>query len=74
MAADMEVDTMSIPLSVLNDDREHTMYYSQSLPYADRLEAEPENWLAQVCENIAIHVKAGDLAPGTFAWVKRLER
>lgn len=61
-----------VPLSVLEDDSHHTMHYSQSLPYADLLDHEAEQWLNDICVNLALSVKAKDFTRGALAWVKRL--
>lgn len=63
-----------IPLSVINDDSQHTMYFSQSLPYANLLEHEAEQWLNDICVNLSLSVKAKDFTRGALAWVKRLSR
>jgi hypothetical protein len=63
-----------IPSSVIEDDQHHTMHYSQSLPYANLLGGEAEEWLKEICENLVICVKAKDFAPGAVAWVRRLTR
>lgn len=63
-----------IPLSIINDDNEHTMHFSQSLPYCNLLEHEAEQWLKDICFNLALSVKAKDFTRGALAWVKRLSR
>jgi proteasome activator subunit 4 len=63
-----------IPSSVIEDDLQHTMHYSQSLPYAHLLEGEAEEWLKDIRNNLVICVKAKDFAPGAVAWVRRLTR
>ncbi|KAG0174459.1 hypothetical protein DFQ30_004302 [Apophysomyces sp. BC1015] len=61
-----------IPQSVLDDDKQRTMYYNQSLPYAHLLDGEAQHWLQDICTNLVICVKAQDFAPGASSWVKRL--
>lgn len=63
-----------IPLSVINDDSQHAMHFSQSLPYANLLEHEAEQWLDDICVNLALSVKAKDFTRGALSWVKRLSR
>lgn len=63
-----------IPDSVIEDDNDHTMHYSQSLPYANLLDNEAKLWLNDICTNIVISVQAKDYTCGTLAWVKRLSR
>jgi proteasome activator subunit 4 len=63
-----------IPLSVIQDDEEHTMHYAQSLPYADKLEHEAQNWLDDIRSNLVISIKAKDFTGGVLAWTKRLSR
>ncbi|KAG2196811.1 hypothetical protein INT47_002738 [Mucor saturninus] len=61
-----------IPLSVIDDDSQHTMHFSQCLPYANLLEHEAEQWLDDICVNLALSVKAKDFTRGALSWVKRL--
>ncbi|RUS15521.1 hypothetical protein BC937DRAFT_92354 [Endogone sp. FLAS-F59071] len=68
----MTTNVPSIPESVKRDDADHAMYYSQSLPYAFALGQEANEWLDELCVNIAICVKARDWSPGCLFWVKRL--
>jgi proteasome activator subunit 4 len=65
---------MVVPLSVIEDDSQHTMHYSQSLPYAHLLDHEAEDWLNSICENLAYHVKAKDFGRGCVNWGRRLSR
>lgn len=63
-----------IPDSVIQDDAQHTMHYSQSLPYANLLDNEAKQWLHDICTNLALSVKAKDYTGTVLAWVKRLSR
>jgi proteasome activator subunit 4 len=63
-----------IPQSVIDDDNEHTMHYSQSLPYANLLDKEAEIWLSDICTHLVISVRAKDFTGGALAWVRRLSR
>ncbi|KAI8373532.1 hypothetical protein EDC96DRAFT_498664 [Choanephora cucurbitarum] len=62
----------AIPLSVINDDNEHTMHYSQHLPYAHLLGGEAETWLDDICTSLTISVKAKDFHHNALISVKRL--
>ena len=62
----------AIPLSVINDDNEHTMHYSQHLPYAHLLGGEAETWLDDICTSLTISVKAKDFHHSALISVKRL--
>ncbi|RUP16865.1 hypothetical protein BC936DRAFT_139497 [Jimgerdemannia flammicorona] len=57
-----------IPESVVKDDADHAMNYSQNLPYPAALDGEAEEWLNELCVNIAICVKARDWSPGCLFW------
>ncbi|KAL9538165.1 hypothetical protein MBANPS3_011145 [Mucor bainieri] len=61
-----------IPLSVIQDDEEHAMHYAQSLPYADKLEHEAQDWLDDIRSNLVISIQAKDYTGGAVAWTKRL--
>jgi proteasome activator subunit 4 len=63
-----------IPISVIEDDEQHAMHYSQSLPYAELLDGEAEQWLNSICTHLVICVKAKDYAPGASTWVRRLSK
>lgn len=65
---------MIVPLSVIEDDSQHTMHYSQALPYAELLDHEAENWLNDICINLTYHVKAQDFGRGCVDWARRLSR
>ncbi|KAI8379086.1 uncharacterized protein BYT42DRAFT_312627 [Radiomyces spectabilis] len=66
------MDHDAIPTSVIQDDEQHTMHYAQSLPYVRLLDGEADQWLGDICNNLALCVKAQDYSVGTLAWVKRL--
>ncbi|KAI8387348.1 hypothetical protein BD560DRAFT_114989 [Blakeslea trispora] len=66
------MDTTAIPLSVINDDNEHTMHYAQSLPYAHLLGSEAETWLDDICNSLTISIKAKDFHHSALISVKRL--
>lgn len=61
-----------LPSSVVQDDQEHTLHYSQALPYASQLDREAELWLSDICTQLVVSVQAHDFAPGCLFWVKSL--
>lgn len=63
-----------VPLSVIEDDSQHTFHFSQSLPYTNLLDHEAEEWLNDICIHLALSVKAKDFTRGALTWVKRLAR
>ncbi|KAI8099232.1 uncharacterized protein BX664DRAFT_272366 [Halteromyces radiatus] len=63
---------MSIPISVLEDDKQHAMWYSQSLPYGHLLGDETEAWLQDIVDHLVLSVKIRDFAPGALSWMKQL--
>ncbi|OAD04967.1 hypothetical protein MUCCIDRAFT_139775 [Mucor lusitanicus CBS 277.49] len=48
------------------------MHYAQSLPYADKLEHEAQDWLNDIRSNLVISIQAKDYTGGAVAWTKRL--
>jgi hypothetical protein len=65
---------MEVPISVLRDDEQHSMWYSQALPYAELLSEETDTWLRDIVDYFALSVKIRDFAPGALAAVKQLTR
>ncbi|KAI7863238.1 hypothetical protein BDF14DRAFT_1392123 [Spinellus fusiger] len=63
----------TIPQSVLDDDSQHTMHYSQCLPYANQLDGEAQEWLDTICTHLVISIKAQDYQSGAAMWTKRLK-
>ncbi|CDS14218.1 hypothetical protein LRAMOSA06388 [Lichtheimia ramosa] len=67
----MEVDSPTIPQSVI-DDEQHTMYYYQALPYAHLLDLEAKEWLDDIVTNLIACIKARDFSRGVAFWTKHL--
>jgi hypothetical protein len=64
----------AVPASVIQDDKVHTLHYSQVLPYASQLDREAELWLSDICTQLVVSVQSHDFAPGCLFWVKSLSR
>lgn len=65
---------MAVPPSVIHDDEQHSMWYSQALPYADTLSQETESWLDDILASFVVSVKIRDFAPGALAGIKQLTK
>jgi hypothetical protein len=65
---------MEVPISVKRDDEQHSMWYSQALPYAELLSDETETWLHDIVDYFVLSVKIRDFSPGALAAIKQLTR
>ncbi|CAO3588698.1 unnamed protein product [Absidia cylindrospora] len=63
---------MTVPPSVVHDDAQHSMWYSQALPYAEALGPETDMWLNDILASLVYAVQMGDFAPGALASIKQL--
>ncbi|KAI8327990.1 hypothetical protein BC941DRAFT_246334 [Chlamydoabsidia padenii] len=63
---------MEIPKSIKKDDEQHSMWYSQALPYTGMLQEETETWLSDIVDYFVFSVKIRDFAPGALASIKQL--